>query len=117
MRNITNDVYWEIRYNASITLGAGGSIVTSDVDTNYSMSEFDTYVGAANTVSGGVAMSNGFSNAGQGQTSGISLAPGLTSLLQLGKTYLGVRDTYTLCARSISGSASLSIATQIEERY
>jgi len=117
IKNTTNDVYWEVRYNTTVTLGVGGSITTTDVDTTYSMSEYDTYVGAANTVAGGVAMFNGFSLAGQGVVSGTSIAPGVTSLLQIGRTYAGVRDTFTLCARSLSGSASISIATQIGEHY
>ena len=115
IRALTNDVYWEIRYNPTVTIGGGGSTITTDVDSTYSMSEYDTYTGALNTISGGVVMFNGFAETGQGNRGGVSSGSNANSLLDLGRTYAGVRDSFVLCARSMTGSASVSVAVRIEE--
>ena len=115
----TNDVYWEIRYNASVVIGGGGSATTNLVDATYSQSEYDTYTGSANTVSGGVVMLSGFARAGSGSTKEVATLKNdsAESLLLLGRTYANVRDSYTLCARSISGNANVSVAVDLMEQY
>lgn len=111
------DIAWQIRYNAAINIGAGGSITTSNVDATNSISEYDIYAGAANTVSGGVIVASGFATAGSGstrQTSSFS-DPGARPLL--GRTYANVRDSYTLIARSISGTANVQVCVSLKEQY
>lgn len=111
----TNNIYWEVRYNATVTVG--GTTTTTNVDSTYSISEVDTYTGVANTISGGVVIMNGFASVGKGNvlsTASIN-SPGARALL--GRTYANVRDSYTLCARSLSGSATMSAAVQIQEQY
>ena len=112
-----NNVYWEVRYNPTVTLGGGGSIVTTDVDTTNSMSEYDTFVGANNTVTGGVVMYNGFGSSGSGSAKAVSGRQTGESLLMLGSTYAGVRDTYVLCARAMTGTANLSVSVELAEQY
>jgi len=113
----TNNVYWEVRYNAAVTIGGGGSTVTANVDSTYSISEYDTYTGAANTIAGGVIVANGFGVPGSGSNKALLGIQNLGSRPLLGRTYAGVRDSYTLCARSLTGSANMSIAVQLQEQY
>jgi len=111
----TNSIYWEIRYNATVTIG--GVTTTSNVDATYSISEFDTYTGAANTVTGGVVVANGFAVPGTGVNKGFAGITNTGARPLLGRTYAGVRDTYTLCARSLTGAATMSVAVQLQEQY
>ena len=113
----TNPVYWEIRYNTTVVIGSGGAATTNNVDTTHSISEYDTYTGANNTVSGGLVIYNGLIGTGTGSTKIAETAQGSDSQLKLGRTYSGVRDTYTFCARSVTGNASLSIAVSLKEQY
>ena len=115
LRVATNDIYWEIRFNQTVTVP--GTTVTSNVDATYSISEYDTYTGAANTVSGGTLIYNGFAPTGAGSVRGITVAQGTAAMMQLGRTYAGVRDSYTLSARAMTGSASVSAWVQLEESY
>lgn len=110
----TNAIYWEIRYNA--TLSIAGVTTTTNVDATYSMSEYDTYTGT-NTGTGGVIVANGFAPAGQGNNvSPLSIQNNGARPL-LGWTYAGVADTYTLFARSLTGAATMSVAVQLQEQY
>jgi len=111
------DIYWEIRYNPTITLGAGGIITTANVDTTYSQCEYDTYAGALNTLAGGVILYNGFVTAGLGQTRGFASVQGTNSIIQLARTYANVRDSFTLSARTITGNSNVSVTVQFEEQY
>lgn len=113
----TNNIYWEILYNPTVTLGGGGSAVTANVDATNSISEFDMYAGAANTVAGGLVVANGFAVAGSGSTKIVSSFSGANARPLLGRTYAGVRDSFTLAARSLSGAATLSFAAQLREQY
>lgn len=113
----TNNVYWEIRYNPTVNIGGGGSVVTANVDATNSISEIDTYVGAANTVTGGLIVGNGFAVAGSGSTKIVSSFAGSGARPLLGRTYAGARDSFTLVARSLSGAANLSFAAQLREQY
>jgi len=113
----TNDIYWEIRYNQTVTLGGGGSTTTNNVDATYSISEYDTYAGAANTVSGGILIASGFVSTGAGSVRGVDQISAADSLLILGRTYANVRDSFTLSARSMTGAATLSLASNIKEQY
>ena len=114
----TNTIYWEIRYNATVVIGGGGSTVgPTNVDTTHSISEFDTYTGASNTVTGGVVISNGFVSPGTGSNKSTLSVHSTGSRPLLGRTYAGARDSYTLCARSLTGSASMSVAVQLQEQY
>ena len=112
------DIAWQIIYNAPVVIGAGGATITQNVDATHSISEYDTYTGAANTVgAGGTVIAAGFATTGSGstrQTSSFS-DPGARPLL--GRTYAGVRDGYTLVARSISGSANLQVNVSLKEQY
>lgn len=110
-------VYWEIRYNQTVTIGGGGTSTTTDVDTTYSISEYDSYTGAANTVSGGVLLHNGWIPSGGGGIRNVGTAEFGESLLILGRTYAGVRDSYTLSARSLTGSATVYPSIQLVEQY
>ena len=113
----SNDIYWEISFNQTVTLGAGGSTVTGLVNSAYSISEYDTYVGANNTVSGGSVIFNGFALSGAGGSRGLTLSPGANTVLQIGKNYAGVSDSYTLSARSTASTATVSVVVQLEETY
>ena len=113
----TNDIYWEIRFNQTIVIGGGGSATVNNVDTTNSITEYDTYTGAANTVSGGVLVASGFSATGSGAARAISQALLGDSLLLIGRTYANARDSFTLSARSMTGSATLSLAANIKEQY
>lgn len=113
----SNDVYWEVRYNQTVTLGGGGSVTTNLVDSDHSQSEFDTYTGSSNTVSGGVLLYNGFAPSGSGSVKVLSQASRSDSILIVGRTYDNVRDSLTLSARSMSGSATLSFAATLREQY
>jgi hypothetical protein len=117
MRVGTNDIYWEIRYNQTVTLGGGGSATVNDVDSTYSISEYATYAGAANTVSGGVLIANGFMATGSGSVRTVSQVSQSDSLLLLGRTYANVRDSFTLSARAATGTATISLAVGIKEQY
>jgi len=110
----TNSIYWEIRYNA--TLSIAGVTTTTNVDTNYSMSEFDTYTGT-NTGTGGVLVANGFAAPGQGNNTSPLSVQNMGARPLLGWTYAGVADTYTLFARSMTGSATMSAAIALQEQY
>jgi len=111
----TNNIYWEVRYNATVTIG--GVTTTTNVDATNSISEYDTYTGAANTITGGVVVANGFGVPGAGSNKGLLGIQNLGSRPLLGRTYAGVRDSYTLCARSLSGAATMSVAVQLQEQY
>jgi hypothetical protein len=113
----TNGIYWELRYNPTITLGGGGSAATANVDATHSISEIDTYAGAANTVTGGLIVANGFAEAGAGSTRIVTSFSGANARPLLGRTYAGARDSFTLCARSLTGAATLSLAAQLREQY
>lgn len=117
MRVGTNDVYWEIRYNQTVTLGGGGVTTTNDIDTTYSISEYDTYAGAANAVSGGVLVMSGFAPTGTGAVRVATQVSQSESLLILGRTYANVRDSFTLSARSMTGAATISLSANIQEQY
>lgn len=114
----SNPVYWEIRYNPIVTIGAGGTLVgPTNVDTAYSISEFDTYTGSNNTMTGGVVVANGLAAPGSGSNrNALSIhQPGARPLL--GRTYAGVRDSYTLCARSLGNSSTMTVSIQLREQY
>lgn len=113
----TNDIYWELRYNQTVTLGGGGTAITNNVDATYSQSEYDTYTGAANTVSGGILVNSGFAPAGAGSTKISTSFSSIPSLLVLGRTYNNTRDNFTFSARSMTGTATLSIAVDLLEQY
>jgi hypothetical protein len=113
----TNDIYWELRYNQTVTLGGGGTAITNNVDATYSQSEYDTYTGAANTVSGGILVNSGFAPAGAGSTKISTSFSSIPSLLVLGRTYNNTRDNFTFSARSMAGTATLSIAVDLLEQY
>jgi len=114
----TGDIAWQIIYNAPIVIGGGGSTTTQNVNATHSISEYDTYTGAANTIgAGGLVIAAGFAVTGSGvtrQTSSFS-DPGARPLL--GRTYAGVRDSYTLAARSISGAANIQVNVSLKEQY
>lgn len=113
----TNTIYWEIRFNPTVTIGGGGGSVTANVDTTNSISEIITYSGAANTLAGGLLVANGFAAPGIGNARGLSgfSDPGARPLL--GRNYDGTRDTYTLSARSLTGAATIALAVQLKEQY
>lgn len=114
----TNPIYWEIRYNPTVTIGGGGTTVgPTNVDTTYSISEYDTYTGAANTVTGGIIIMNGFASPGSGSNRSSMSVSSTGARPLLSRTYAGVRDSYTLCARSITGAATMSVSIQLQEQY
>lgn len=113
----TNDIYWELRYNQTVTIGGGGSATTNNVDTTYSQSEYDTYTGAANTVSGGVPLYSGFASTGVGSNRLVTATDIGPTLILLGRTYNNTRDSITFSARSMTGAATISLAVGIKEQY
>lgn len=113
----TNDVYWELRYNATVTIGGGGTTTTNNVDTTYSQSEYDTYTGASNTVSGGVVIMSGFAISGSGSSRIVSSFSGLPSLILCGRTYNNTRDQFVFACRSMTGSATLSLTVDLLEQH
>jgi len=113
-----NPLYWEIRSNATVTLGVGGSVIgPTNVDATNSISEFDTYAGAANTVSDGVIVASGFAASGSGSIRSVLSLNSTGARPLLGRTYTNVRDSYTLCVRSTSSTSSISVAVQLQEQY
>lgn len=113
----TNPIYWEIRYNPTVTPGAA-VVTTTNVDTTYSISEYDTFsAGNLATVSGGVVLWAGIAGTGSGANKINTTISFADSLNILGRTYANARDQYTFCARSITGNASLSLAVRIQEQY
>jgi hypothetical protein len=114
----SNTIYWEIRYNATVVIGGGGSTVGPTlVDATNSISEFDTYTGTANTVTGGVLVSNGFAAPGSGSRSSTIAVHNTGARPLLGRSYGGTRDSYTLSARAMTNTAGESVAVQLQEQY
>lgn len=111
----SGNIYWEIRYNATVNIL--GTTTTTNVDTTYSISEFDTYTGNANTVTGGIVVASGFAVPGSGSSRGIQSVSNIGARPQLSRTYSNTRDSYTLCVRSMSGSATFSTSVMLQEQY
>jgi len=68
-------------------------------------------------VSGGALIYNGFASTGAGSVRGVTATQGTSTMMQLGRTYAGVRDSYTLSAKAMTGNASASVWVQLEEAY
>lgn len=114
-RAATNDVYWELRFNQTVTVL--GSTVLTNVDATNSITEYDTYTGAANTVSGGTLIAAGFASTGIGALQTATQDSISESLIMLARTYANVRDSLTLSMRSMTGAAAVSLVIRIKEQY
>jgi hypothetical protein len=104
----TNDAYWELVYNGSLT-GAAFAAVNS----THSGAEFDV---AATAITGGVRLAAGFVTAGFGIARG-STAEELTQKLTLAKTYAGVSDIISVVCTSFTGTSNISSAITWREQY
>ena len=94
--------YFEVLWNASLT----GATWAGLADSTNSGVEFDT---AATAVTGGVALSAGYLSAGGvGSNPDTATASGIQPKLVLGRTSANVRDTITVAARGIGGTAALA---------
>lgn len=105
----TNDIYWELIYNATLT----GATWANSVDATYSGVEYDL---AATALTGGVAISSGYGAAGQGSSSNLVTNNVNTNII-LARTYANVRDTLTLAARGIGGAATCFADINYTEQY
>lgn len=105
---IANDIYWELRWNCTLT-GASFALV----DTDNSGLELDT---AATVASGGILIHAGYGKGGLGSASSLTQQGHFQSYI-MARTYGNVRDTITLMARGIGGTATAHATMTFEEQY
>jgi hypothetical protein len=110
MLALTSPIYWEWVWNATLT-GATFNPVSSA----NSGAEFDV---AATAYTGGIALSSGYlAAAGSGSNAVGANSVGAPERLILARTYANTRDTLTLAARGIGGSATVYAALNYEEQH
>lgn len=108
MLAFTNDVYWEIRWNCTLT-GASFALV----DSVSSGIELDL---SATAATGGTLIHAGYAKGGNGNSANL-MQQGHFQSYTLARTYANVRDTMTLMARGIGGVATAAAVMSFEEQY
>lgn len=101
MRVTTNDVFWEIVYGATLT-GPSWSSVTADSSVEYDVS--------ATALSGGLTVVNGYALAGQGSSSGTTIASVAGRFPNSVDSLLGTQSGHSLVFTSMGGTASVAAA-------
>jgi hypothetical protein len=104
----TNSVHYKVLWNATLT---GPSWVAAEA--THSGVEYDI---SSSAVSGGVEIGCGYWQSGTASNKNINNSS-ISAKLQLARTYANVRDTMTIVARSLTGTAGVSCAIPFIEQY
>lgn len=105
----TSDIYWELIWNAASITGAS----FNPIDSTYSGVELDT---VATAFTRGITVASGYVLSGQGQKADISNVSATLGYI-LARSYSNVRDTLTLAARGIGGTATAYATMNLQEQF